>query len=66
MRKGCINWTCIVWKLVSEQADELHRTEKEKNYIAAEKKDVAKAVTSLEVDLLRVNRNAETFCHDLK
>ena len=44
--------------MVSEQADELHRTEKEKNYIAA---DVAKAVTPLEVDLLCLNKNAETF-----
>ena len=51
---------------VSEQADELHRTEKEKNRIAAEKEDVAKAVASLEGDLRRVKKNAETFGRDLK
>jgi predicted nucleic acid-binding Zn-ribbon protein len=51
---------------VSEQADELHRTEKEKNRIAAEKEDVAKAVASLEADLRRVKKNAEIFGRDLK
>ena len=51
---------------VSEQADELHRAEKEKNRIAAEKEDVAKSVASLEADLRRVKKSADAFGRDLK
>ena len=51
---------------ISEQADDLHRAEKEKNLIAAEKEDVARTVASLEADLRRVKKNAEAFGRDLK
>jgi chromosome segregation ATPase len=51
---------------ISEQADDLHRAEKEKNLIAAEKEDVARTVASLEADLRRVKKNAESFGRDLK
>ena len=51
---------------ISEQADDLHRAEKEKNLITAEKEDVARTVASLEADLRRVKKNAEAFGRDLK
>ncbi|KAK2464002.1 hypothetical protein APHAL10511_003946 [Amanita phalloides] len=51
---------------VSEQADELHRAEREKKRIATEKEDVAKTVASLEADLRRVKKSAEAFGRDLK
>ena len=53
-------------RALSEQADELHRAEKEKHRIAAEKEGVAQTVASLEADLRRVKKDAEAFGRDLK
>jgi chromosome segregation ATPase len=51
---------------LSDQAMDLHRTEEEKNRLAAERSDVVRTVTSLEADLKRVKRDAEAFGRDLK
>jgi len=53
-------------RALSSQADELQRTEEEKNRIASQKSDVARNVALLESDLKRVRRDAEAFGHDLK
>ncbi|KAG1902397.1 uncharacterized protein F5891DRAFT_1216443 [Suillus fuscotomentosus] len=51
---------------LSNQADELQRSEEEKNCMAIEKTDVARTVAALESDLRRVKRDAEAFGRDLK
>jgi chromosome segregation ATPase len=51
---------------LSNQADELQRTEEEKARIAAEKTGVTQAVEVLEADLKRVKRDAEVFGRELK
>ena len=51
---------------LSEQADELQRAEMEKDWIFAEKSDVARTVAVLEADLRRVKNDAEAFGRDLK
>lgn len=53
-------------RALSNQADELHKAETEKNRIAAEKSNVARTVAVLESDLKRVKRDAEAFGRDLK
>ncbi|KAJ6619906.1 hypothetical protein B0H10DRAFT_2024000 [Mycena sp. CBHHK59/15] len=53
-------------RALDDQADQLQRTEAEKNRIAAEKSDVAKTAAALEADLRRVRRDAEAFGRDLK
>ncbi|OAX40162.1 hypothetical protein K503DRAFT_738032 [Rhizopogon vinicolor AM-OR11-026] len=53
-------------RALSNQADELQRSEEEKNRMAMEKTDVARSVTALEADLRRVKRDAEAFGRDLK
>ncbi|KAF7370481.1 PACT-coil-coil domain-containing protein [Mycena sanguinolenta] len=53
-------------RALDDQADRLHRTEAEKNRIAAEKSDVSRTVAALEADLRRVRRDAEAFGRDLK
>ncbi|KAG2058631.1 hypothetical protein BDR06DRAFT_1004331 [Suillus hirtellus] len=51
---------------LSNQANELQRSEEEKNCMAIEKTDVARTVAALESDLRRVKRDAEAFGRDLK
>ncbi|KIL69166.1 hypothetical protein M378DRAFT_70128 [Amanita muscaria Koide BX008] len=51
---------------LNEQANELHRAEKEKDRVTAEKEGVVKIVSSLEADLRRVKKDAEAFGRDLK
>lgn len=53
-------------RALSNQADELQKTEEEKNRIASQKSDVARTVALLESDLKRVRRDAEAFGRDLK
>jgi myosin protein heavy chain len=53
-------------RALSNQADELQRTEEEKNHIASQKSDVARTVALLESDLQRVRRDAEAFGRDLE
>ncbi|KAG2137784.1 hypothetical protein BD769DRAFT_1384914 [Suillus cothurnatus] len=53
-------------RALSNQADELQRSEEEKNRMAIEKTDVARTVAALESDLRRVKRDAEAFGRDLK
>jgi len=53
-------------RALSNQADELHRAEEEKNHITSQKSDVARNVALLESDLKRVRKDAEAFGHDLK
>jgi len=53
-------------RALSNQADELQRSEEEKNRMAVEKTDVARTVAFLEADLKRVKRDAEAFGRDLK
>ncbi|KAJ7504249.1 hypothetical protein B0H11DRAFT_2154471 [Mycena galericulata] len=53
-------------RALDDQADQLQRTEAEKDHIAAEKSDVARTVAALEADLRRVKRDAEAFGRDLK
>ncbi|KAG5644884.1 hypothetical protein DXG03_007525 [Asterophora parasitica] len=53
-------------RALSDQAEELHRTEQEKQRIASEKNDVARTVAVLEADLWRVKKDAEAFGRDLK
>ncbi|KAJ7043757.1 hypothetical protein C8F04DRAFT_1366949, partial [Mycena alexandri] len=53
-------------RALDDQADQLQRTEAEKDRIAAEKSDVARTVAALEADLRRVRRDAEAFGRDLK
>lgn len=48
------------------QADELQRTEQEKNQMAMEKTDIARTIAALEAELKRVRRDAEIFGRDLK
>ena len=48
------------------QADELQRTEEEKNRMAMEKTDVARTIAVLEAELKRVRKDAEIFGRDLK
>lgn len=51
---------------LSNQADELQRTEQEKNRIVMEKSDIARTIAALEADLKRVRKDAEIFGRDLK
>lgn len=51
---------------MSNQADELQRSEEERNRIASQKSDVARTVGLLESDLKRVRRDAEVFGRDLQ
>ena len=53
-------------RALSDQADELQRSEEEKNRIASQKSDVARTVAQLEINLKRVRRDAENFGRDLK
>jgi len=53
-------------RALSNQADELQRSEEERNRIASQKSDVARTVALLESDLKRVRRDAETFGRDLQ
>ncbi|KAF8892193.1 hypothetical protein BD779DRAFT_1661469 [Infundibulicybe gibba] len=53
-------------RAVSNQADELHQAETEKQRISAEKREVAQTVAILEADLRRVKQDAEAFGRDLK
>ncbi|EIN03865.1 hypothetical protein PUNSTDRAFT_77359 [Punctularia strigosozonata HHB-11173 SS5] len=53
-------------RLLSQQADELHRAQQEQDRIAVEKNDVARTVANLEADLRRVKRDAESLGRDLK
>ncbi|KAL6300868.1 hypothetical protein BKA93DRAFT_500905 [Sparassis latifolia] len=53
-------------RALSDQTEELHRAESEKNRIAAEKSDFANNVAVLETDLQRVRKDAEAFGRDLK
>ena len=53
-------------RALSDQADQLHRVEEEKNRAASEKGDMARTVASLEADLRRVKRDAEAFGRDLR
>jgi len=50
---------------LDNQAHDLQRAEKAKDKIATEKSDVARTMSSLEADLKRVRRDAETFGRDL-
>jgi hypothetical protein len=51
---------------LSEQASELQRVEEQKALVEAENNDVHQAVATLEADLKRVRRDAETFGRELK
>lgn len=53
-------------RALSDQADQLHRVESEKEKIAAERSDVARTVSALQADLRRVKADAEAFGRDLK
>ncbi len=53
-------------RALSDQAEELHRTEIEKKRISAERSEVSRTVASLEADLRRVRKDAEAFGRDLK
>jgi hypothetical protein len=53
-------------RALSEQADELHKAEREKNRFAVEKEGVSRSVASLEADLRRVKKDSEAFGRDLK
>ncbi|KAH7890884.1 hypothetical protein F5I97DRAFT_1839637 [Phlebopus sp. FC_14] len=53
-------------RALSNQADELQRTEQEKNRALIEKSDIARTIAELEADLKRVRKDAETFGRDLK
>ena len=53
-------------RALSDQADELQRSEEERDRIASQKSDVARTVAQLETDLKRVRRDAENFGRDLK
>lgn len=53
-------------RALSNQADELQRSEEERNRVASQKNSVALTVTQLETDLKRVRRDAENFGRDLK
>ncbi|KAG8221048.1 hypothetical protein J3R82DRAFT_2558 [Butyriboletus roseoflavus] len=48
------------------QADELQRTEQEKNRMVKEKTDIARTIATLEAELKRVRKDAEIFGRDLK
>ncbi|KAH0836767.1 hypothetical protein J3R83DRAFT_8515 [Lanmaoa asiatica] len=48
------------------QADELQRTEQEKNRMVMEKTDIARTIAALETELKRVRKDAEIFGRDLK
>lgn len=52
-------------RALTNQVDELQRTEEEKNRIASQKSDVARTIALLESDLKRVRRDAEAFGQDL-
>ncbi|KAG6381723.1 hypothetical protein JVT61DRAFT_327 [Boletus reticuloceps] len=51
---------------LSSQADELQRTEQEKNRMVMEKTDIARTIAMLEAELKRVRKDAEIFGRDLK
>jgi len=51
---------------LSNQADELQRTEQEKNRMVMEKTDIARTIAVLEAELKRVRKDAEIFGRDLK
>ncbi|KAG9313115.1 hypothetical protein JVU11DRAFT_6565 [Chiua virens] len=51
---------------LSSQADQLQRTEQEKNRMAMEKTDIARTIATLETELKRVRKDAEMFGRDLK
>lgn len=51
---------------LSSQADELQRTEQEKNRMVMEKTDIARTISALEGELKRVRKDAEIFGRDLK
>ncbi|KAG5654174.1 hypothetical protein H0H81_006556 [Sphagnurus paluster] len=53
-------------RALSNQAEELHKAEAERQRISAEKNDVARTVAVLEADLCRVKKDAEAFGRDLK
>ncbi|KAF9048336.1 hypothetical protein BDZ89DRAFT_1057909 [Hymenopellis radicata] len=48
-------------RALSDQAEELQRTEAEKKRISAERSEVSRTVASLEADLRRVKKDAEAF-----
>ncbi|KAF8553566.1 hypothetical protein OG21DRAFT_1414081, partial [Imleria badia] len=51
---------------LSSQADELQRTEQEKNQMMMEKTDISRTIAALEAELKRVRKDAEIFGRDLK
>lgn len=51
---------------LASQANELQRTEQEKNRMATEKTDIARTIAVLETELKRVRKDAEIFGRDLK
>ncbi|KXN84255.1 hypothetical protein AN958_12828 [Leucoagaricus sp. SymC.cos] len=53
-------------RALQKQTKKVQRAEEEKERVVAEKHDVAKTIASLETDLRRVRRDAETFGRDLR